>query len=87
MCLSANASRWECKRGTDIEPIDVLVPVLPRDGQVRNVRLLGIILGIAIGLGGAGHRRGLRHELGVDSGLAGDGLVRRHGEAVKDTGR
>lgn len=34
----------------------MLVPVLPRDGEVGDVRLLGIVLGVAVGFSSAGLR-------------------------------
>lgn len=56
----------------------MLVPVLPGDGKICDVRLLGIVLGVAVRLRRAGHGRRLRNVLRVDGELAGDRLVGRH---------
>lgn len=34
----------------------MLVPIRPRNGEISDVRLLGIVLGVAVGLGSAGLR-------------------------------
>ena len=60
----------------------MLVPVRLCDGRVGDVWLLRVVLGVAVGLRGAGHGRWLLDELGVDGLHAGGGLVRRHGEVV-----
>lgn len=47
-----------------IEPVDVLVPVGLGDGLLGDVRPLGVVFGVAVGLRLAGHgRRSLRGEL------------------------
>jgi hypothetical protein len=56
----------------------VLVPVGLCDGRVGDVRLLRVVLGVAVGLGGAGHGGALVDELGVNGEVARDSLVRRH---------
>lgn len=64
-----------------IEPIDVLVPVLPGDGEICNVLLLGVVLGVAVRLRGACHCGAVRlgvHELGVDGVFSLDRLVGGH---------
>jgi hypothetical protein len=65
----------------DIEPVDVLVPVLLCHGSLSDVRLLGVV-GLVpdrllrVRLGGS---RGLAGEVGrVHGGHAGDRLMRRH---------
>jgi len=60
----------------DVEPVDVLVPVLLRDGLVCDVRLLRIVLWIPVGLRLCSLSRGLlRLKLGLDSKHAGSGLM------------
>lgn len=66
---------------TYIEPVDVLVPVCPCDGGVCDVRLLGVVFRVAVGLGGACHGgtvdlRSLELRLHGVVGL--DGLMGRH---------
>ena len=71
----------EIADGTYVEPIDVLVPVCPCDGGVCDVRLLGVVLGVAVGLSSAGHGGAVRLgslELGLDGVVGLDGLVGRH---------
>jgi hypothetical protein len=62
---------------TYIEPIDVLVPVLGGDGEVGDVRLLGVVLGVPVWLRSAGHGTGV---LGVHVRHDGDDAERRIGE-------
>lgn len=63
----------------NVEPVDVLVPVLAGHGIVGDVLLVRVVLGVAVGLRGLRHGgRLVREELRLDSLLAGDGLVRRH---------
>ena len=69
-----------------IEPIDVLVPVGTCDGQIGDVRLLGIIFGIAVWLRRACHGGWLLDVIGVNGLHASHSLVRRHccwGERLK----
>lgn len=74
-------------KATYIEPIDVLVPILPSDGLVGDVWCLGVVFGVAVGLSGAGGSGWLRDELRIDGGLASGGLVRRHADfgGVRDS--
>jgi len=64
--------------GAYIEPIDVLIPVRPCDGEVGDVWLLRIVFGVAVWLRSAGHGALLLDVVGVDGLHAGDSLVRRH---------
>lgn len=71
---------WDTKNQEDIEPVDVLVPVRPRDGLVSDVWLLWVVLRVSVGLILAGHGRRLRgEEFWLDCLHAGGGLVRGHG--------
>ena len=70
--------RAAAKSDAYIEPIDVLVPVLPGDGRVGDVRLLRVILRVPVWLRSAGLSRRLRDVLGVNGKHAGSRLVRRH---------
>jgi hypothetical protein len=63
---------------TYVQPVDVLVPVVPCDGHVGNVRLLGIVLGVAVGFVGARHGARLLDVVGVNGLHARNSLVRRH---------
>lgn len=66
----------------DVEPVDVLVPVLAGHGIFGDVLLGRVVLGVAVGLRGLRHSGGLaREELGLNSRLAGGRLVRRHGDS------
>jgi len=65
----------------DIEPVDVLVPVLLCHGSLSDVRLLGVVGLVPDGLLRVrlGCSRRLAGEVGrVHGGHAGDGLMRRH---------
>lgn len=86
---SANAAhQWDSDNQEYIEPIDVLVPILLRDGLVGDVWLLRIILWIPIWLIGTGLSGWLRYVLWINGSHAGDGLVGRHGvEAIETRGK
>ena len=76
-----DATDGDADNENDIEPVDVLVPVLLCHGGLSDVRLLGVV-GLVpdrllrVRLGGS---RGLAGEVGrVHGGHAGDRLMRRH---------
>jgi len=79
--VSLNAAEcWDTENQKDIEPVDVLVPVRPRDRLISNVWLLWVVLWVSVGFILAGHSRRLRREeFWLDCLHASRGLVRRHG--------
>lgn len=67
----------------DIEPVDMLVPILPSDGVLCDMFLGRVVLGASVWLVLAGHWGRLRGQvLGVDGLVASGGLVRRHDESL-----